>query len=112
MLEEAGEEDFLSVINTLHSMFQKNVAFAFIAEVEEDLKVLLRLELVAICQDDAKPGFSLVPLEAAEVKRLLRLADIFTFDEGEGYWRYAEEKYFDCRFSLVLTDKGNTALTA
>jgi hypothetical protein len=108
MLEEAGEENLPTVLNTLWAVFPDRSHQALFEDAEAAIQGLRQLGLVAFSRDLGKPNLHSVLLDDKSSGALV-LARVVEYDVQRGYWTdYAGEE--PAAIGLVLTDAGRTAL--
>jgi hypothetical protein len=109
ILEEAGEENIPTILNTLRATFPREKQQDLLAHAETAIQGLWRLRLVVFSRDYGKANLHSVPLDEAESSSALLLGDEVEY-EGSTHkwtWRSNLDSY---PLNLVLTDAGRAAL--
>ncbi len=108
MLEEAGEENLLSVFNALRSKFPETTDDTLIRETIEAIQHLLAVGFISI---ESPNGFLRIGIEERAVREVLAKYEEIWVEIALGMWRRHTGEFAPYPESLVLTDAGRQALT-
>jgi trehalose-6-phosphate synthase len=111
MLEEAGEENIPTILNTLQATFPNETYQNLLAQAEAAIQGLWHLRLVSFSRDYGRANLHNVPLDESESRSALLIEDEVEYETGTSKWRWHSnsESY---PIGLVLTGAGKTALTS
>jgi len=111
MLEEAGEENPPTVLNTLRAAHADQSNEEFAQAVRLALGGLYDLGFITLSRDEERPNQRWMPVPPEDIPRILSISQVVRWDD-RGYWRWDDCQAGPYRASLALTEAGRWALSA
>lgn len=110
ILEEAGEENLPTVLNTLRSNSAGVPDEVLIPALSDALRGLWRSGLITFCRYHGGSDAGWKDISPGEIQRVLAVSDVVRWNEDGGYWQWDEARDGRERVSVVVPEEVLRAL--
>lgn len=105
ILEEAGEENLPTVLNTLRSNSAGVPDEVLIPALSDALRGLWRSDLITFCRYRGGSDARSEDLSPGETQSVLAVSEVVRWNEDGGYWQWDEARGGGGRVSVVVPDE-------